>query len=77
MTFTKAFASVLGAEQVALVGEIGATEVWDLPTSDVLRYEGEGTDTGGGPDVASSACADLPASARSRCRTARPAPAIR
>ena len=31
MTFTKAFASVLGAEQVALVGEIGATEVWDLP----------------------------------------------
>jgi hypothetical protein len=51
MTFTKAFSSVLGAEQVALVGEIGATEVWDLPSQDVLRYEGEGTDTGGGFDV--------------------------
>ena len=53
MTFTKAFSAVLGAEQIALVGEIGATEVWDLPSPDVLRYEGEGTDTGGGPDIAS------------------------
>ncbi|CAN5205469.1 DUF1302 domain-containing protein [soil metagenome] len=51
MTFTKAFSSVLGAQQLALVGEIGATEVWDLPDPSVLRYEGEGTDTGGGPDV--------------------------
>ena len=51
MTFTKAFASVLGAEQLALVGEIGGTQVWDLPDQDELRYEGEGTDTGGGPDV--------------------------
>jgi hypothetical protein len=51
MTFTKAFASVLGAEQLALVGEIGATEVWDLEDRDTLRYEGEGTDTGGGPSV--------------------------
>jgi hypothetical protein len=51
MTFTKAFPSVLGAEQVALVGEIGATEVWDLPPASELRYEGEGTDTGGGCDV--------------------------
>jgi hypothetical protein len=52
MTFTKAFPTVFGAEQVALVGEIGATEVWDLPSQDVLRYEGEGTDTGGGFAVA-------------------------
>jgi len=51
MTFTKAFPSVLGSEQVALVGEIGATEVWDLESQDVLRYEGEGTDTGGGAGV--------------------------
>ena len=51
MTFTKAFPAVLGAEQLALVGEIGATEVWDLPDQSVLRYEGEGTDTGGGFDV--------------------------
>src|SRR4249919_2248275 len=43
MTFTKAFSSVLGAEQLALVGEIGATEVWDMPEQDELRYEGEGT----------------------------------
>ena len=48
MTFTKAFPTVLGAEQVALVAEIGATEVSDLPSQDELRYEGEGTDTGGG-----------------------------
>ena len=51
MTFTKAFPNVLGAEQLALVGEIGGTEVWDLPDPSVLRYEGEGTDTGGGFDV--------------------------
>jgi hypothetical protein len=53
MTFTKAFSDVLGSQQLALVGEIGATEVWDLPDADELRYEGEGTDTGGGPDTAS------------------------
>jgi hypothetical protein len=51
MTFTKAFSDVLGAEQLALVGEIGATEVWNLEDADTLRYEGEGTDTGGGFDV--------------------------
>jgi hypothetical protein len=51
MTFTKAFSSVLGAEQVALVGEIGATEVWNMEDQAELRYEGEGTDTGGGPSV--------------------------
>jgi hypothetical protein len=55
MTFTTAFSSVLGAEQVALVGEFGATEVWDLPEASELRYEGEGTDTGGGFDVNSCA----------------------
>ncbi len=53
MTFTKAFPTVLGAEQLALVGEVGATEVWDLPDPSVQRYEGEGTDTGGGFDVTS------------------------
>lgn len=51
MTFTKAFSQVLGAEQVSLVGELGATEVWDLPAQSELRYEGEGTDTGGGADL--------------------------
>jgi hypothetical protein len=51
MTFTKAFAEVLGANQLALVAEVGGTEVWDLPNQSELRYEGEGTDTGGGCDV--------------------------
>lgn len=51
MTFTKAFAEVLGANQIAVVAEIGGTEVWDLPSQSELRYEGEGTDTGGGCDV--------------------------
>jgi|LakMenEpi03Aug12_release.lakeMendotaPanAssembly.Ray.scaffolds.fasta_scaffold78503_3 hypothetical protein len=50
MTFTKAFSSVLGAEQIALVGELGGTQV-NLPEKSVLRYEGEGTDTAGGCDV--------------------------
>lgn len=46
-TFTKAFGQMLGADQIALVGEIGGTWV-NLPDPSVLRYEGEGTDTGGG-----------------------------
>ncbi|MBB5207590.1 DUF1302 domain-containing protein [Chiayiivirga flava] len=52
-TFTKAFGpgNFLGAEQIALVGEIGATKVLDLPDQSILRYEGEGTDTGGGPAI--------------------------
>jgi len=49
MTFTKVFGQVLGADQIALVGEVGATDV-DLNSS--LRYEGEGTDTGGGCSIA-------------------------
>ena len=52
-TFTKVFGpnNFLRAEQIALVGEIGATKVWDLPAHEVLRYNGDGTDTGGGPDI--------------------------
>jgi hypothetical protein len=60
MTFTKAFAQVLGADQIAMVAEIGATEVWDLPAHSELRYEGEGTDTGGGCDVADVLAAGFP-----------------
>ena len=60
MTFTKAFAEVLGANQVAVVAELGATEVWDLPSQSELRYEGEGTDTGGGCDVADVSAAGFP-----------------
>lgn len=60
MTFTKAFAQVLGASQLAVVAEVGATEVWDLPSQSELRYEGEGTDTGGGCDVADVAAGGFP-----------------
>lgn len=49
-TFTKMVGpnNFLGADQVALVGEIGGTYIRDLPDPSVLRYEGEGTDTAGG-----------------------------
>lgn len=36
------------ADQIVLLGEIGFTKVWDLPDPSVLRYNGPGTDTGGG-----------------------------
>lgn len=39
----------LRGDQMVVVGEVGATWVRDLPRWDVLRYEGPGTDTGGGP----------------------------
>jgi hypothetical protein len=51
-TLTKAFGpgNFLGADQIATVGEFGGTKVWDLPAVDVLPYQGDGTDTGCGPD---------------------------
>jgi len=56
-TFTKLFGpnNPLGANQVAVVGEIGATHYWDLPDRSELRFEGPGTDTGGGPSARSGA----------------------
>ncbi|MDR3386707.1 MAG: DUF1302 domain-containing protein [Rudaea sp.] len=54
-TATKVFGpgNLFHADQIALVGEAGATKVWDLPSQSVLRYNSDGTDTGGGPDVLS------------------------
>lgn len=49
MTFTKVFGQVLGADQIATVAEVGWTDV-DLDSG--IRYEGEGTDTGGGCSIA-------------------------
>jgi hypothetical protein len=51
-TATKVFGpgNWFAAEQVAAVLEIGATEVWDLPNQGTLRYQCDGTDTGGGFD---------------------------
>lgn len=56
-TLTKVFGpgNWLGSDQIAAVMEVGATKVRDLPEHSVLRYQGDGTDTGGGPDVTSGA----------------------
>ena len=49
-TATKVFGpgNWLGSDQLALVGEVGFNDV-DLPSN--LRFNGDGTDTGGGADV--------------------------
>mgnify|MGYP006425656063 CR=1 FL=1 len=51
MTLTQLTGPVawLGANDMALVGEIGAMHVWDLPDQSELRFNGPGTNTGGGP----------------------------
>jgi hypothetical protein len=48
-TFTKIFSNILGANQGALVGEFGFNKIWDMPSKDVLRFEGPGTYTSGNP----------------------------
>ncbi|VAW44022.1 FIG067310: hypothetical protein [hydrothermal vent metagenome] len=52
-TATKLFGpnDFFGTDQIVLLGEVGFTNVWDLPAQDVLRYNGPGTDTGGGPSI--------------------------
>lgn len=57
VTATKVFGpgNFIGADQISLVGEIGFTNIWDLPDPSVMRYQGDGTDTGGGYDVTSGA----------------------
>ncbi len=51
LTLTKLYGpgNIFNANQVAVVGEIGATHFWNLPDRSELRFEGPGTDTGGGP----------------------------
>jgi len=51
-TLTQIFGpnNFLRADQLALVAEVGATKVWDLPNPDILRLNGPGTNTGGGFD---------------------------
>ena len=53
-TGTKVFGpnNWFNANQIALVGEVGFTDA-NIPSQDVLRYNGDGTDTGGGPDALS------------------------
>lgn len=57
VTATKVFGpgNFVGADQISLVGEVGFTNIWDLPDPSVMRYQGDGTDTGGGYDVTSGA----------------------
>jgi hypothetical protein len=50
-TFTKLYQQVLGSDQLAVVGEVGFTNFWNLPSQDVLRFQGDGTNTGGGADL--------------------------
>ena len=56
-TATKLFGpnNLFSADQIVLLGEIGFTKVWDLPGQGTLRYNGPGTDTGGGPSILSGA----------------------
>jgi hypothetical protein len=46
-TATKVFGPMLGASQLTIVGEIGATVVPNLPSKDTLRFDGAGTSTAG------------------------------
>jgi hypothetical protein len=51
-TTTKLFGpgNLFRANQIAFVAEVGFNYVSDLPGQDHQRYDGPGTDTGGGPD---------------------------
>jgi hypothetical protein len=51
-TGTKLFSQVLGAEQLALVGELGYNYVHDFPDKDDLRMESSGTYLSGNEDLA-------------------------
>jgi hypothetical protein len=46
-TATKVFGRALGADQLTMVFEAGATLVPNLPDKNVLRFDGSGTDTAG------------------------------
>ena len=46
---TKLFGPTLGASQWVIVGEAAATVVPDLPSKDVLRFDGPGTALSGDP----------------------------
>ncbi len=48
-TMTKVFGPMLGADQGVLVFEPALSYVFDMPSKDVLRFEGPGTYTSGNP----------------------------
>lgn len=49
VTVTKLFGPMLGADQLVVLGEAGATWILDMEEKEQLRYEGPGTFTGGDP----------------------------
>lgn len=49
VTLTKLLGPTLGADQVVLLAELGATWILDMEDKDVLRYEGPGTFTSANP----------------------------
>ncbi len=51
VTATKLFgpSAFFKTDSIAFITELGFTNVWDLPPQDVLRYNGPGSDLGGGP----------------------------
>ncbi|MFZ0487083.1 MAG: DUF1302 domain-containing protein [Arenicellales bacterium] len=49
VTATRVFADVLGADAMAVVGEIGVTHVYDMPDKNTLRLEVPGTYTSANP----------------------------
>lgn len=49
VTATRVFANIMGADQMAFVGEVGVTHVNDMPDQDELRLEVPGTFTSGNP----------------------------
>ncbi len=48
-TVTQVFPQVMGANQLAVVGEVGFTHVIDMPSYQELRFEGPGSYTSGSP----------------------------
>jgi len=52
-TVTKLFgpANPFGAAEWVVLGEVGAKKVFDFPEKGDLRFNGPGTDLGGGPDI--------------------------
>ena len=49
MTATQSLGPKLGADQLIVLGEVGATYIVDMEDEDELRYEGPGTYTSGNP----------------------------
>ena len=48
-TMTQVFPNFMGANQLAVVGELGFTHVMDMPSYQELRFEGPGSYTSGNP----------------------------